>query len=322
MPNLTQAKAAAELEISPDWLRKLAKRGVITRNADKTYPDPKFREEYEAFKQSSEKKRSSGFGDENYEAARARKTTAQAGLAELELLVRESELISIPERNVIPKPLQKPHPPLWQTVASPSAFEMAGELGVGILCNTLFTPLDAIAELFTHYDRGLEKCRPAGDFVNNQRAVFTFMYCAETRQEAIDSRAAEAALWFMNEAPLVFRASRSQWLETVRGNISDLPFQFETEEQPGEAADDPVPVVALMNRQHAGEAIDPVEAYEVLEAIDSVLIGDVDLCQRKIERCAAMGVDRLMCLMQMGPLPHESVLRSLRNAGEGLIPVL
>lgn len=95
MPDLTQAKAAAEMGISPDWLRKLAKRGIVTRNADKTYPDPQSREEYAAFKQSSKKKRHAGFGNGLYESARAKKTAMQARLLELELAEREGSLILV-----------------------------------------------------------------------------------------------------------------------------------------------------------------------------------------------------------------------------------
>ncbi len=75
-----------------------------------------------------------------------------------------------------------------------------------------------------------------------------------------------------------------------------------------------------MNRQAAGEKIDPVEAYEALEPYDAVIIGDVETCRRKIERLEALGLDRLMCLMQMGPLSQEVVLRSIRVAGECLVP--
>ena len=101
----------------------------------------------------------------------------------------ESALLVIPERNVVPKPLQKPHPPLWQTCTSPESFEMAGELGVGALATTLLSPLATLRALFDHYERGLARCQPAGRFVNEQRAVFTFVHCAETR-EARRSRAA------------------------------------------------------------------------------------------------------------------------------------
>jgi alkanesulfonate monooxygenase SsuD/methylene tetrahydromethanopterin reductase-like flavin-dependent oxidoreductase (luciferase family) len=65
-----------------------------------------------------------------------------------------------------------------------------------------------------------------------------------------------------------------------------------------------------------------VEAYEALTPIDSVIIGDVETCRRKLARYADLGVDRLMCLMQMGHLEHRYAMRSIRTLGKQLIPEL
>lgn len=70
----------------------------------------------------------------------------------------------------------------------------------------------------------------------------------------------------------------------------------------------------------AGHVLDPEEVYETLDALDSVVIGDVETYRRKLRGYASLGVDRLMCLMQFGALPHERVLASLRLAGEALVP--
>ncbi len=40
---------------------------------------------------------------------------------------------SMPERNVLPKPVQKPHPPMWVTVTSPGTELDAAERGLGCL---------------------------------------------------------------------------------------------------------------------------------------------------------------------------------------------
>ena len=84
--------------------------------------------------------------------------------------------------------------------------------------------------------------------------------------------------------------------------------------------DDPNPIIRLMNRQVLGLPIDPVEAYEALEDQDSVIIGDVDTCRRKVEKYRDAGFGRLMCLMQFGHLPQDQVLASIRRVGEHLIP--
>ncbi len=239
----------------------------------------------------------------------------------------DSPLLQIPERNVLPKPVQQPHPPLWQTCTSPDSFRMAGELGVGVLATTLFAPLATLRALFAEYDTAVANADPVGHFVNRQKAVFTFMHCAESRAQAIESRAAESALWFLNAAPDVFQVPRSVWIDAIRGDFQSNDPRVSAMVDRSEVRDDvdlddPVPVIRLLNRQLMGETVDPEEALEVLEDIESVVIGDVDTCRAKIEAFREIGADRLMCLMSYGYVSQADVLRSLRLTGKHLIPTL
>lgn len=238
----------------------------------------------------------------------------------------DSEHIQIPEREVVPKPLQDPHPPLWMTAARPEGFEAAGRMGVGALATVMLSPMEHLSILFDHYRKGLDACEAVGDFVNDQRAVFAFVHCAESTEEAIASRAGEAVLWFMNAQPEVFGVRRDLWLETLREKLPLWEHLADDYMRPGGRfdgdLDDPVPVIALMNRLKAGEALDPVEVYEALLPLDSVVIGDVETCRRKLLRYADVGVDRLMCLMQMGHLEHDWVMKSIRTLGTHVIPEL
>jgi alkanesulfonate monooxygenase SsuD/methylene tetrahydromethanopterin reductase-like flavin-dependent oxidoreductase (luciferase family) len=237
----------------------------------------------------------------------------------------ESELIRVPEREIMPKPLQEPHPPMWQTTTGPESCEQAGRLGIGMLGSAVFSPLEHIRISISHYERGLANCQPAGSFINDKKAVFTMMHCAETRAEVIESGAAEAALWFMNEAPNVFRVGRDGWLNLIRGGMNESAASrpmIEGPEPPPtpEELNDPIPAIALMNRLRAGEILDPEEAYEAVEPFDTCVIGDPDLCRRKLRAFEATGLDRLMCLMQFGPLSQEAVLRSIEVTGKHLVP--
>lgn len=45
----------------------------------------------------------------------------------------EGRFYRIPPRSVIPKPVQKPHPPLWVACSQPDSFRAAGEMGLGAL---------------------------------------------------------------------------------------------------------------------------------------------------------------------------------------------
>ncbi len=55
-----------------------------------------------------------------------------------------SERITIPARKVVPKPLQRPHPPLWVTAGSPEGFEAAGRLSVGALATLMLQPVEQL----------------------------------------------------------------------------------------------------------------------------------------------------------------------------------
>lgn len=240
----------------------------------------------------------------------------------------KSDLVRVPPREIVPKPVQKPHPPLWQTVSTPVSSENAGRLGVGLLAAAPLATLEYIREQIEAYDRGLAACeRPAGAFVNAQRAVFVLVHCAPTRQEVVESRAAEAALWFMNAAPFTFRVARDNWFNIVRGSATQSAAGSPALEGPErgptpEELADPNPTIRLLHRQRAGLPIDPEEALAAVEVIPTAVIGDVDHCRRKLRAIEALGVDRLLCLMQFGPLPHARVLRSLQTLGESVLPEL
>jgi alkanesulfonate monooxygenase SsuD/methylene tetrahydromethanopterin reductase-like flavin-dependent oxidoreductase (luciferase family) len=80
------------------------------------------------------------------------------------------------------------------------------------------------------------------------------------------------------------------------------------------------PVVDLVKRYAAGETIGNEEAYELLSALDSVIVGDPATCRRKAEGYADLGVDHLNCFMQIADLSQETVLEGMRNVGKHLIP--
>jgi hypothetical protein len=83
--------------------------------------------------------------------------------------------------------------------------------------------------------------------------------------------------------------------------------------------EDEVPVIKLLKRMALGDEVSKVEAHEVCESMDSVIIGDVEHCRRKMIRYRDIGCTRLLCLMQFGHIPNEAVLGSIKLCGEHLI---
>ena len=232
----------------------------------------------------------------------------------------------IPPREIVPKPVQKPHPRLWQTCGSPESFYMAGEMGVGALGTTLLSPVEFLGQMLREHERGIAACKtPAGKFVNAQKGCFTFVHLAETRAQAIENGAAWSALWYVNAAPIVFKVPRSVWYDMIKAGLHpnsarDTAALQELDPNETRIQDDDPPVVKVLKRMANGETISRQEAHEVLEPLDCVVIGDPDHCVKKIAGYEAIGADRMMCMMQFGSIPHAAVLKSLELAGRHLLP--
>src|SRR5665213_1657551 len=100
----------------------------------------------------------------------------------------DGRFVSVPERNVIPKPLQKPHPPLWMAAPRLETTLLAAENGMGALCFSLSVEPDEAAHLVSEYrDRILSgQCTPLGQAVNAEVAMVLPMLCHAEEQVAIE----------------------------------------------------------------------------------------------------------------------------------------
>ena len=53
-----------------------------------------------------------------------------------------------------------------------------------------------------------------------------------------------------------------------------------------------------------------------------IIVGEVDECTEKIERYQRVGCDAILCYMEFGHLPHESIMTSIDLLGTHVIPKL
>jgi alkanesulfonate monooxygenase SsuD/methylene tetrahydromethanopterin reductase-like flavin-dependent oxidoreductase (luciferase family) len=224
---------------------------------------------------------------------------------------------------VLPRPYQQPHPPLWQAAASPASFADAGGRGVGVLGTTLWESLERVQRMIGLYRAAAARCdRPAGAFVNNQIAFFTFVHCAETDEQAMLDGAAAAAAWYTVTALTVFEAASVFAEQTALqqrllddpagGGLAGQFFRDEADAVPNRAQ-------LAIGRILRGEAVPDGELFDALSEQGSLIVGSPQTCRRKLRAYADLGVDRLMAFHQVAGLPHDSVMRSIRLLGE-LIP--
>ena len=92
----------------------------------------------------------------------------------------EGLAFSMPERAVLPKPVQKPHPPMWVAVTSPGTELDAADRGLGSLGLT-FGGFAEQEKRIAEYRRRIQLCDPVGEFVNEQVNTVNFLYCHPDR---------------------------------------------------------------------------------------------------------------------------------------------
>src|SRR5215471_16619811 len=84
---------------------------------------------------------------------------------------------SMPERSILPKPVQQPHPPLWVTVTSPGTELDAAARGIGCLGVAAASYAEQERRT-TEYRRRIKLCDPVGA-VNDRVATLNFLFCHE-----------------------------------------------------------------------------------------------------------------------------------------------
>src|SRR6266850_4739367 len=90
---------------------------------------------------------------------------------------------SMPCRNVVPKPVQKPHPPLWVACSNRETIHLAARLGIGALTFAFIDPVEAKQWVDDYYRIFKTECVPIGHAVNANVAMVTGFSCHRDEQE-------------------------------------------------------------------------------------------------------------------------------------------
>jgi alkanesulfonate monooxygenase SsuD/methylene tetrahydromethanopterin reductase-like flavin-dependent oxidoreductase (luciferase family) len=98
----------------------------------------------------------------------------------------EGKYFTMPCRNVLPKPVQKPHPPMWMACTNRDTIRIAASLGVGALAFSFVDPAEARmwADIYYGIIRS-DACVPIGHTVNANIAIVSSFSLHQDRSEAI-----------------------------------------------------------------------------------------------------------------------------------------
>jgi alkanesulfonate monooxygenase SsuD/methylene tetrahydromethanopterin reductase-like flavin-dependent oxidoreductase (luciferase family) len=221
----------------------------------------------------------------------------------------QGRFVNIPARSIVPKPLQKPHPPIWMAATSPQSWELAGKNGIGILGLTIFVSVPQLEDRVRAYREALKTATPAGKFINDQVGAFTIVHVAETRAEAIANGATDAAINYLLYAFRVLGGGAAPGdggmkRETVAAEMQSTPYRDMIAKE--------YPIILKMMKNEC--------TFEDLDGEDMVIVGDVDECARKVERYRRAGLDHFISLMQADRIPHEKVMASIELFAREIMP--
>ncbi len=98
----------------------------------------------------------------------------------------QGQFFSMPARNVLPKPLQQPHPPLWLACSNRETIHVAARNGVGALAFAFVDPAEAAKWAGEYYEIiKSDQCVPIGHAVNANIAMATGFSVHQDEEEAV-----------------------------------------------------------------------------------------------------------------------------------------
>ena len=199
----------------------------------------------------------------------------------------EGRSFSMPCRNVLPKPVQKPHPPMWMACTNRETIKVAASHGLGALAFSFIDEAEARTWSRIYYDiiKG-DACVPLGHRVNANIAMVSAFSLHPDREEAV-RRGQEGFEFFR------FAISALVTKDTVPGR-SRLFAQFQEERAAGAAG--------AMVQGTEGLA----GAFQQSRGIGTP--GDFRAHVRSFQDA---GVDQIILLQQAGRNAHEHICESL-----------
>lgn len=197
----------------------------------------------------------------------------------------EGDYYNFPARNVVPKPLQKPHPPLWVACSNIQTIAQAGAWGMGALGFTFVSPEAAKAWVHRYYNALLKYPDRIAEYPANPNiAMVSGFMCAETDEEARE----KAAGWTF----FIFALSYYG-----RHGVDD-PGQGDL-------------WAAYQDWRNSDKA---------KQAVDNALVGSPATIRDKLRAFQDSHVDQVILLNQAGKTSHQDIVDSLELFAKEVMP--
>ncbi len=209
----------------------------------------------------------------------------------------DGEYVQMPPRNVVPKPVQQPHPPLWVACSRRDTILMAAEEGIGALTFSFIDPEEAVTWVGDYEKVLAEKCVPIGKAVNAQVACVSPMMLHHDEREAI-ARGLEGGNFFG------YSLAHYYIFGDHRPGKTNVWEEFQAKRE--EMGYSPEVAVALQQERLGAKVVAAGGNQGVRGAI-----GTPDQLREFLRRYEEAGVDQIIFVMQAGNNRHEHIMESL-----------
>ena len=205
----------------------------------------------------------------------------------------EGKYVSGPARNCVPKPVQKPHPPLWVACSQRPTIHLAAQNGMGALTFSFISADEAVHWVNDYYNTLENECVPIGKFVNANIACVSPLMCAPTEEEATAK----------GEKGLMFFGYALAWFYVFGKHYPGRTSIWESYEQNGDQ-------FSIFRMQQMNQAPDAIRGC----------IGTPEQIREVLRKYEDAGVDQVVFFSQAGQTKHEDICESYELFAKEIMP--
>ena len=217
------------------------------------------------------------------------------------------EFVQMPPRNVVPKPLQQPHPPVWVACSRRETIHLAAQHGIGALGFAFFDPEEARHWVDDYYTTLADEGVPMGDAVNANVACVTSFFCHPDEEEAV--RRGAYGVNFIG-----YSLGHYYVFGRHRPGHTDLWAEY-GERRAAEGYDPEAVALAVGNHDRLGAKV-------VAEGTSGLrgAMGTPDQVRGYLRRYEACGVDQIILSCAAGRNRHEHIMEALDLFAREVMP--
>jgi alkanesulfonate monooxygenase SsuD/methylene tetrahydromethanopterin reductase-like flavin-dependent oxidoreductase (luciferase family) len=217
----------------------------------------------------------------------------------------DGQFFKMPVRGIVPRPLQRPHPPLWVACSRRETIHLAATKGIGALSFSFIEPAEAKAWVDNYYATlASDECVPGGFAVNPNVAVVLPMMCHADEQTAIE-RGLDGAHFFG------FSLGHYYVFGTHRPGRTVVWDEFERKRD-----------LFGFRRQTAAQTGQTLGAQLFEQGLGALrgAIGTPDQVRELLRGYEDAGIDQVIFVSQAGRNRHEHICESLELFGTEVMP--